>query len=137
MRRAKIPIALLFPPLALVAGCVRSPEPPLTPVGAVTTSLRAVASAQGKYYTEHGTYTTDLGALRRYPGCRIQPDVTITIHAANADGWAASGFHPGFANRSCVQWFSRPGAVPVPVTALERRRGDSLPGGVVCDPPAM
>jgi hypothetical protein len=137
MSRAKTSFALLSPAVLFVAGCARSPEPRLSPVAAVTSSLHAVATAEEKYYTEHGTYTTEVGALRRYPGCSVQPGVTITIHEANADGWAASGFHPGFASRSCVQWFSLPGAVAVPVTALERLRGDSIPGGVVCDPPAM
>ena len=119
---------------SLAAACAPSSGPTLTPVGAVTSSLRAVAAAQEKHYSDHGSYSTDLAALRRYPGCVIQPGVTITIHEGGAWGWAASGFHPGFPDRSCVQWVSRPGGVPVPLTTFEKRRGDALPGGVVCDP---
>lgn len=126
-------VAVLVALAAAGAGCARSSGAPLTPVGAVTSSLRAVAAAQEQYYSEHRSYTTDLAALRRYPGCVIQPGVTITVHAAGARGWAASGFHPEFPGRSCVQWVSAPDGVPVPETTLEHRRGDALPGGVVCD----
>ena len=93
----------------------------------------AVAVAEEKYYADHASYTTDLTALQQYFGCVIQPGVTITVHDAGPRGWAASGFHPGFPDRSCVQWVSAPDGVAVPETALEHRRGDSLPGGVVCD----
>jgi hypothetical protein len=117
----------------LLVGCASPSTPPLTPVGAVTSSLRAVAAAQEKHYTDHGTYSSDLQALRRYPGCVIQPQVRITFHEASKRGWAASGFHPMFPERSCVQWVSRPDGVPVPQTLLEKRRADEKPGGVVCD----
>jgi hypothetical protein len=125
--------ALLLAWASLVPGCVRASAPTLTPVEAVTSSLRAVAAAQHKHYSEHGSYSTDLATLRRYPGCVIQSGVRITIQEGSPRGWAASGFHPDFPDRSCVQWVSRPGGVPVPITAREKRRGDALPGGVVCD----
>jgi hypothetical protein len=121
--------------MLLLLACASPPTPPLTPVGAVTSSLRAVAAAQEKYYTDHGTYSTDLQALQRYPGCVIQPRVTITFHEASTRGWAASGFHPAFPDRSCVQWVSRPDGVPVPHTLLEKRPADEKPGGVLCDAP--
>ena len=117
-----------------IAACARG-APPLTPVEAVTSSLRAVASAQEAHYADHRTYTTDLDVLRTYPGCRIHSNVTITIHSGTAEGWAASGFHARFADRSCVQWVSRPGAVPVPRTLRDSLGGDARPGGVVCDAP--
>jgi hypothetical protein len=110
-------------------------EEPVRPIEAVRSSLHAIASAEERYYSDHGTYTTDVAALLEYPGCDIKPAVSITIHTASADGWAASGTHPGFPGRSCVQWVSRPGAIPVPVTRQDGRRGDELPGGVVCDAP--
>jgi len=121
----------------LLFACTAAPLQPLTPVGAVTSSLRAVAAAQERYYTDHGTYSADLKALERYPGCVIQPRVTITFHEAGTRGWAASGFHPAFPDRSCVQWVSRPDSVPVPRTLLEQRRADEKPGGVVCDAPVQ
>jgi len=120
--------------LSLLTGtaCARA-APPLTPVDAVTSSLRAVATAQEAFFQDHHTYTTDLDALLRYPGCRVHRGVRITIHEAAADGWAASGSHRNAPDRSCVQWVSRPGGVAVPVTRREGRRADALPGGVVCD----
>ncbi len=117
----------------LAAACAGAAPPPPAPIGAVRTSLRAVASAQERYWRDHGTYATGVAELMRYPGCRVQPGVTITIHAATAKGWAASGTHPGLADRSCVQWVSEPGGVPVPITQHDGRRGDEEPGGVVCD----
>jgi len=110
-------------------------DTPLTPIEAIRTSLHAVASAQERYYADHGTYSTDLDALQQYPGCNIRPSVTITIHTASAQGWAASGTHPGFPDRSCVQMYSEKGTIPVPLTHRDARRADEHPGGVVCDAP--
>ena len=128
--------------LVVMAGinCARAGRQPpisqeLRPVDAVRSSLRAIASAEERYFADHGTYTTDVSALLEYPGCDVRQDVTITIHTATEQGWAASGTHPGFPDRSCVQWVSRPGAIPVPVTRQDGRRGDERPGGVVCDAP--
>ena len=133
MRHELTYVVLLGALTFLSGGCAHSSTPSFTPAGAVTTSLRAVAVAEEKYYADHASYTTDLTALQQYFGCVIQPGVTITVHDAGPRGWAASGFHPGFPDRSCVQWVSAPDGVAVPETALEHRRGDSLPGGVVCD----
>jgi hypothetical protein len=129
--------------LVTIAGwsCAHTPRHPpskaasLTPVAAITSSLHAIASAQERYYADHGTYSIDIEALQQYPGCTIRPGVTITIHTASAQGWAASGTHPGFPDRSCVQMYSEQGAIPVPLTHRDARRADEQPGGVVCDAP--
>jgi hypothetical protein len=97
--------------------------------------LHAIATAEEKYFRDHGTYTQDVATLRRYPDCTIQPGVEVTVHDASAHGWAASGTHAGFPARSCVQWYAKPGQIPVPVTRRDRRRADEVPGGVVCDSP--
>jgi hypothetical protein len=109
------------------------------PIALVRTSLRAVATAQETYWTEHGTYTTDLSVLRQVmegiESCEIQEGVTVRIAEASENGWAAEANHPEYPGRSCVQWYAKPGAVEPIATAREGKRGDESPGRVICDTP--
>jgi hypothetical protein len=108
-----------------------SPEP----IDLVHSSLRAVATAQETHWQEHQAYTTDLDVLKQIPGCEIQENVVVTIVEVSENGWAMEATHPEFAERSCVQWYGRPGAVGPIATAREGKRGDESPGRVVCDTP--
>lgn len=99
-------------------------------------SLRAVASAQEAYWKEHQTYTTDLELLKQVPtGCEIAEGVTVRIVDASENGFATEATHPDFPERSCVQWYGKPGSVQPVATAREGKRGDESPGRVVCDAP--
>lgn len=109
------------------------------PIALVRSSLRAVATAQEAYWEDHGTYTTDLSVLRQVmeeiESCEILEGVTVRIAEASENGWAMEATHPDYPERSCVQWYGRPGAVGPIATAREGKRGDESPGRVVCDTP--
>jgi hypothetical protein len=105
-------------------------DPPLTQM---RSALRAIASAQELYYEAHNTYTTHVDTLRQMPACAYSAQVTVIVLAASTLGWAAKSVHPVLPGRSCVQWVASPGQIEVPLTDHDHRRGDALPGGVVCD----
>jgi hypothetical protein len=110
-------------------------EPEREPIDLVRSSLRAVATAQEAYWEAHQTYTTDLEVLKEIPGCEVKENVTVRIVEASENGWAMEATHPEFPERSCVQWYGRPGEVAPVATAGEGKRGDESPGRVVCDTP--
>jgi hypothetical protein len=71
--------------------------------------------------------------MDRIESCEIQEGVTVRIAEASENGWAMEATHPDYPERSCVQWYGRPGAVGPIATAREGKRGDESPGRVVCD----
>ena len=104
-----------------------------SPAYQMRSALRALASAEDQFYKAHGYVTGNLDSLRQMPACMISRHVQVSIVGLSVDGWASRSRHPSLPGLSCVQWVSGPNDVPVPLTDLERRRGDVLPGGVVCD----
>jgi hypothetical protein len=121
------------------AAAAPAAEAPAEPIAMVRSSLRAVATAQEAYWGEHGTYTDDLSVLRQVmegiESCEIQEGVSVRVAQASENGWAAEATHPDYPERSCVQWYARPGAIEPITTAREGLRGDESPGRVVCDTP--
>jgi hypothetical protein len=145
---------LLLLTVTILIGCVRASRPdPLAairhdrpptsadeaqaalapPLAQMRSALRAIASAEELYYERHHAYTTNVETLRTMPACAFSRQVSVTILAATTRGWAAKSTHPSLAGYSCVQWVAGPGEIEVPVTDRDHRRGDVLPGGVVCD----
>lgn len=103
------------------------------PAYQMRSALRALASAEDEFFKRHGRLTSDVDSLRQMPTCAISRHVEVSVVHLSAGGWASRSRHPALPGRSCVQWVSRPGDVPVPTTDRERRRGDTQPGAVVCD----
>lgn len=130
---------LLFLGFLALAGCTRSRSVDVSPTPedpreAIASSLEALMRAELEYSLDHHTFTADLQTLRAYPHFRIEPGVQVTIHQAGPLGWAASGSHPRFPERDCVQWWAPQGGIVVPLTRRDRRRGDEQQmGRAVCD----
>jgi hypothetical protein len=97
-----------------------------TLVPSVAAVLREVATAQQRYHSIHGRYTTDVRAL----SWRFDPNVTVQITSASTRGWAAVARHRTTPSRSCVYF---EGPVPRrPATLANRLEG--IHRSVVCDP---
>jgi type II secretory pathway pseudopilin PulG len=63
--------------------------------------LRALVTAQESYYSQHGTYTTDLAALRLFtPG--VRDSIWIRVIHAGGRSWTADGAHRALKGKSCV-----------------------------------
>ena len=98
--------------------------------------LRNLVVAQEKYFSEHGTYTTELSVL----GMNAKPrSVNMTVVQAGGRSWwglataLSSGSAPGRREKSCVIWvgtstdFTAP-----PATARKTQARDE--GAPACDP---
>jgi type II secretory pathway pseudopilin PulG len=96
-------------------------------------ALRALASAQEKHYTAHGTYSDDVETLKTYPGCEIAAGVTVAIQHASPLGWAAESTHNALPGESCVYWIARPNTIGPLVTRRQKYPGHEFPGRAICD----
>jgi hypothetical protein len=100
----------------------------------VHTWLRNLVTAQESYYADHGTYTTDLAALRLLPAIR-QDSVWIRVVHAGGRSWTADAGQRGVMGRSCVIYIGRLQDFPsVPQTAQQQHQPaeEAVP---VCDQP--
>ena len=68
--------------------------------------IRNLATAQESYFGDFVTYTTSLAALNAYES----EGVTITIGAASAMGWSATGSHSG-TSKTCAMYMGDAAAV--------------------------
>ena len=75
-------------------------------LAAVRGDLRNLATAQESYFGDYVTYTTSLTAL----GANESQGVTMTIGAASASGWSATGSHTG-TPRTCAIYTGSAAAV--------------------------
>ena len=95
-------------------------------------ALRNLVVAQEQYFVNHGTYTTDVGALGIYkPGQRD----SIWVQVINAGGrsWNGRAIHMGARNKSCVIFVGYQSDLPSrPVTDADSIRAVNE-GEPVCD----
>jgi hypothetical protein len=103
------------------------------------TWLRQLVVRQEQYYSEHGTYTTDVAALglftRQGQAAPSQKPDSIWVEVIEAGGrsWWGRGMYRGHRDKSCVIWvgtqvdFTAP-----PATEGEQRRAPQE-GAAVCD----
>jgi hypothetical protein len=87
---------------------------------------------QEKYYFEHGTYTTDLPALRLLGAPRPDSVAVYIIHAGGRS-WTGAAFHHGLRGKTCVIYVGYLSDFPSPPVT----QADSMPareeGQAVCD----
>ncbi|HEY3287218.1 MAG TPA: hypothetical protein VGJ96_08875 [Gemmatimonadaceae bacterium] len=110
----------------------QQPAAPTGPSPLVTlrSTLRQLVTSQEAYFADHGTYATDLAALKA-AGFRSPTKATLTLLESKATGWSASATHAGVAGATCVIWVGRPSDVKPPKTAREGRAGRE--GEPTCD----
>lgn len=135
MRHATSSILLAVVAAAVVSGPARAQsESPSSGWDHVQTWLRNVVTAQEAYYADHGTYTTDLAALRLLPAIR-EDSVWVRVVHAGGRSWTADAGRRGVRDRSCVIYIGRLQDFPsAPETAKEQLRptGEAVPA---CDEP--
>lgn len=89
--------------------------------------LRMLVAAQERYWSTHGTYTTDLAALGLYSAPAAQAagasdSVSVQVIFAGGAGWTASGAHRAEPGRSCVMYVGVPENLPrLPVTRAAKQ----------------
>jgi hypothetical protein len=101
--------------------------------GRLRSALRALAGAQEKHYTAHGTYSDDVETLKTYAGCDIAAGVAVLVQHASQLGWAAESTHPALPGESCVYWYARPKTIGPLVTRSRKYPAHEFPGRAICD----
>jgi hypothetical protein len=113
---------------------VRSDSSKLAAVAEMKSALRQLISAQEKYWSTHGTYTTEGRPLEIFPNERTKPMVQVIF--AGSRGWTAMASHASLKGKSCVLWVGneRELAFAMPETRADRKKPVSE-GAPMCDTP--
>lgn len=91
-------------------------------------NLRTLVTNQEAHFSDHTTYTLDLGRARY----RSTNGVAVVMLKATGTGWSARATHPRLPGKSCVIWV---GSVsPLPTTDGSGRRA-AAEGEPTCDEP--
>lgn len=109
---------------------------PAAPADTRVKWLRNLMIAQERFYSTHGTYTTDLLALEMLPdpqGLARADSVSVRVLFAGGGGWSGVAQHRGQRGQSCVVFVGEPGSLPMqPVTQAERAVATE-DGRILCD----
>lgn len=81
-------------------------------VATLQSDLRNLAVAEEAYYYQHGLYTADMSLLFVAPSA----GVTMTITAANNQGWSATAAHSQAEPGMCAIFYGSPTVRPAPAT---------------------
>ena len=104
------------------------------PLDQVRLRLRALVTAQESYYAQHGTYTTDLAALRVFsPG--VRDSIWIRVIHAGGRSWTADGAHRSLKGKSCVIRIGFFEDFPSLPQTAQRGLPPAREGDPVCDDP--
>jgi hypothetical protein len=107
----------------------------------MTNKLRNVLAAQEGYYSENGTYTTNMTVLGRYDSglapakmnTTRRDSVSVQVIFAGGRGWTGIASHWGLRGRSCVVYVGIAEELPkLPITRADRRT-PTEEGVPICD----
>lgn len=101
--------------------------------------LRNLVVSQEKYYSEHGTYTTDVSALglfaaSRQPAPNAKPDsIWLEVIQAGGRSWWGRGSLRGHRGESCIVWVGTLTDFPAPPTTDGSKVQGRNEGEPTCD----
>ena len=105
------------------------------PASPVQQRMRQLMAAEEQYYSDHGTYTTDLSALGLMSKLdRKEPQVWLRVYHAGGAGWIADAQGSNGMAGSCVAFvgdLSNFASVP---TTQAKRLKPMEEGVITCDP---
>jgi hypothetical protein len=94
-------------------------------LSSVRRDLRSLVGAQETFYSDHGTYSPDLAALK----LTLSDSVTIKFAEFNKNAYAAVGTMKGVDGASCVLMIGRVNAIPKTAGG----KAAEAEGAVMCD----
>ena len=103
------------------------------------TWLRQLVERQEQYYSEHGTYTTDVAALGLFtrPGQAApsqKPDsIWVEVIHAGGRSWWGRAMYRGHRDKSCVVWVGTQVDFTAPPTTEGQKRPAPQEGAPACD----
>ena len=97
--------------------------------------MRQLLMAQEQYYSDHGTYTTDISALGlMWSGDKSAPQVWLRVYHAGGAGWIGDAQGSNGVAGSCVAFVGDiSNFASVPTTQVQHLK-PSEEGVIVCDP---
>lgn len=101
--------------------------------------LRYLVVSQERYYSQHGTYTTDVSALGlftppRHPGASEKPDsIYLEVIQAGGRSWWGRGSLRGLRGKSCIVWVGTMVDFPAPPTTDGSKVQAPKEGAPTCD----
>jgi hypothetical protein len=128
--------ALLAKPLTVNAQQALAAQPGTQTDSVLKHWLRSLVVSQEHYYSEHGTYTTDVSALGlftppRQPAVNAKPDsIYLEVIQAGGRSWWGRGSLRGHRGKSCIVWVGTMTDFPAPPTT----DGSKAPGGKEGEP---
>lgn len=91
-------------------------------LSAIESDMRSFATQQELYHDRHQEYAGSVPLLHDF---KPSSGVTISITAAETEGWAATGTHSGLASRQCGLYYGTATAASAPPAAQ--------PGVIACN----
>jgi type IV pilus assembly protein PilA len=76
-------------------------------LAAVKSDLKNLSTAEESFFYEHRSYSADIDSLR----ATVSPGVVLTVVTANANGWAATAYHPNSWPHTCALFYGAVSAV--------------------------
>jgi hypothetical protein len=131
--------------MSVALGCARSSGPAAAPAvplsqsaltflrDSVIQGIWIAASAEERFFSDHGTYLAEWTRLSREAPRPLPVDVGVELHAFGPAGYAIVAKHPAWGGRSCVHITSDVRPDPPLATLREGRR--AIADSVVCDDP--
>lgn len=108
-------------------------------ISTVKSALRNLVTAQEQYYSEHGSYTTDLKALgfyHRHPmGTPRTDSVGVQVAFAGGRGWTGVGQHIALRGKSCAIYVGFADEIPLMTKTAKEKQAPTDEGAPLCDQP--
>lgn len=99
-------------------------------------ALRNLAIAQEQYFGDHGTYTTDVVALRVMPTRTRRASLpAVQVIFAGGRGWTGMAAHRALPGKSCVMFIGIADELPKLPATLGARTLAAAEGEPMCDTP--
>jgi hypothetical protein len=96
--------------------------------------LRGLITAQEQYYAEHGTYTTEMSALKSL-GVTLPDSAFAHVIQAGGRSWNGAAYHRGLRGKSCVVYVGLRADFPTPPVTEKDSTKATTEGLPVCDRP--
>ena len=97
-------------------------------------ALRALVMKQEAFWSEHGSYTSDMSALGLYPRpASAGGTPAVQVIFAGSRGWTGMATQNSMKGASCVVFVGRPDELPKLPATIRSKVVPTVEAGPVCD----
>ena len=107
---------------------------PSADVKEMKAALRALVMKQEAFWSEHGSYTSDMSALGLYPRpASTSGTPAVQVIFAGSRGWTGMATQSSMKGASCVVFVGRPDELPRLPATMRSKVVPTVEGGPACD----